>query len=263
MMETLRMTVATRLLHATASVASLVVALIAWEVVARANVVSSFLLPSLSDVLVRVYSQIIDGQLFVDLEVTVWRALAGFTLAGVFGTLIGLSLTRNSAVRWFFDPLISVGLPAPKIAFLPVFILWFGLFDISKILMAAFAAIFPVIAATAAGAQGVDKFLIWSARSAGASERQVLGEIIMPAALPEILTALQVALPICMIVTIVSEMTMGGDGLGASMLNAARFADSVGVFAGIVEVAVTGIALIKILEFTRRRLLLWHQESQE
>lgn len=257
-----RVPVAIRLWHATSSVASLVVALIAWEVVARANVVSSFLLPSLSDVLVRVYTQALEGQLFVDLFFTVWRALAGFTLAGIFGVLIGLSLTRNRVVRWIFDPLISVGLPAPKIAFLPVFILWFGLFDISKILMAAFASIFPVIAATAAGAQGVDKFLVWSARSAGASERQVLGEIIMPAAMPEILTALQVALPICMIVTIVSEMTMGGDGLGASMLNSARFADSVGVFAGIVEVAITGIVLIKMLEFVRRRLLQWHQESQ-
>ena len=86
--------------------------------------------------------------------------------------------------------------------------------------------------------------------------------MILPAALPEILTALQVALPICLIVTIVSEMTMGGDGLGASMLNAARFADSVGVFSGIVEVAVTGIVLIKLLELVRRRLLKWHQETQ-
>ncbi|MGW8258255.1 MAG: ABC transporter permease [Thermoguttaceae bacterium] len=256
-----RMTIANRFLNTTSSVASLVIALILWEVVARANVISSFLLPRLSDVLGRVYMQALDGQLFVDIGFTVWRALAGFALAGIFGVLIGLSLTRARMVRWFFDPLISVGLPAPKIAFLPVFILWFGLFDTSKILMAAFAAIFPVIAATAAGGQGVDKFLIWSARSAGASERQVLGEIILPAAMPEILTALQVALPICMIVTIVSEMTMGGDGIGASMLNASRFADSVGVFAGILEVAFTGIVFIKALEITRRYLLSWHEES--
>lgn len=255
-------TITGRLLRTVSSVASLVVALLAWEILARSHVVSSFLLPRLSDVLVRIYTDSLSGQLFVDAGVTVWRALAGFAFAGVFGVLIGLMLTRNWLVRWFFDPILSVGLPAPKIAFLPVFILWFGLFDTAKILMAGFAAIFPVIAASAAGAAGVDKFLVWSARSAGASERQVLGEIILPAALPEILTALQVALPICLIVTIVSEMTMGGDGLGASMLNSARFADSVGVFAGIVEVAITGIVLIKLLEIARRRLLKWHQETQ-
>lgn len=255
-------TFAGRLLHGVSSVASLAVALLAWEMVARLQVVSSFLLPSLSDVLARIYTDSLTGQLFVDAGLTVWRALAGFAFAGVFGVLIGLMLTRNWLVRWFFDPILSVGLPAPKIAFLPVFILWFGLFDTAKILMGGFAAIFPVIAASAAGAAGVDKFLVWSARSAGASERQVLGEIILPAALPEILTALQVALPICLIVTIVAEMTMGGDGLGASMLRAARFADSIGVFAGIVEVAVTGIILIKLLEFVRRKLLKWHQETQ-
>lgn len=257
-----RTTISARILHAVLSVASVVVALIAWEVFAQLNVVSSFLLPSLSSVLVRIYTQCLSGQVFGDLGFTVWRAFAGFLLAGAFGVLIGLMLTRNRVVRWFFDPLISVGLPAPKIAFLPIFILWFGLFDTSKILMAAFAAIFPVIGASAAGAEGVDKFLVWSARSAGASQRQVLGEIILPAAMPEILTALQVALPICLIVTIVSEMTMGGDGLGASMLNSARFADSVGVFAGIVEVAITGFVMIKLLELLRGRLLRWHQESQ-
>ena len=255
-------TIVYRALHAFLSVASVVLALIAWEILARLNVVSNFLLPSLSDVLVRIYTQALSGQVFSDLGFTVWRAFAGFVLAGIFGVLIGLMVTRNRVVRWFFDPLISVGLPAPKIAFLPVFILWFGLFDTAKILMAAFAAIFPVIGASAAGAEGVDKFLVWSARSAGATERQVLGEIILPAALPQILTALQVALPICLIVTIVSEMTMGGDGLGASMLNSARFADSVGVFAGIVEVAITGFVLIRSLELLRARLLRWHQESQ-
>src|SRR5690606_16222534 len=129
------------------------------------------------DVLIRVYEQAVSGELFINIAQTVWRSLAGFAIAGVLGVLVGLSLTRSRVVRWFFDPIISVGLPAPKIAFLPVFILWFGLFDTSKIIMAAFAAIFPVVAASAAGAQGVDKFLIWSARSAGASERQVLGEI--------------------------------------------------------------------------------------
>ncbi len=85
--------------------------------------------------------------------------------------------------------------------------------------------------------QGVDKELLWSARSLGASERQLLWEIILPAALPQILTGLQVALPISLIVAIVTEMLMGGAGLGGAMIAASRFANSPGVFAGIVEIA--------------------------
>src|SRR5437763_9495157 len=103
--------------------------------------------------------------------------------------------------------------------------------------MAVFNAIFPVITSTIAAAEGVDRQLLWSARSLGASDRQLLREIILPAALPQILTGLQVALPISMIVTIVTEMMMGGQGHGGAMIAGSRFADSPGVFAGIVEVA--------------------------
>jgi ABC-type nitrate/sulfonate/bicarbonate transport system permease component len=172
-------------------------------------------------------------------------------------------MARNAVVRWFFDPIVSVGFPMPKIAFLPIFMLWFGLYDLSKISMATFNAIFPVITATMAATQGVDRQMLWSARSLGASDRQLLWEIVLPAALPQILTGLQVALPISMIVTIVTEMLMGGLGLGGAMIQASRFADSPGVFAGIVEIAVAGFCLVKGMALLRRRLLAWHQEAQD
>jgi ABC-type nitrate/sulfonate/bicarbonate transport system permease component len=85
----------------------------------------------------------------------------------------------------------------------------------------------------------------------------------LPAALPQILTGLQVSLPLCLIVAVVAEMAMGGYGLGGAMNTASRFADSRGVFAGIVEIAVVGYCLIKLMSLARRRLLLWHQEALE
>jgi ABC-type nitrate/sulfonate/bicarbonate transport system permease component len=97
----------------------------------------------------------------------------------------------------------------------------------------------------------------------GARERELIWQIVLPAALPQILTGLQVALPIALIVAIVAEMAMGGYGLGGAMLTASRFADSRGVFAGIVEMAVVGYILIKAMALVRRRLLLWHQEALE
>jgi ABC-type nitrate/sulfonate/bicarbonate transport system permease component len=90
----------------------------------------------------------------------------------------------------------------------------------------------------------------------------MLREIIFPAALPEIMTGLQVALPIALIVCIVAEMKMGGIGLGGAMITASRFADSPGVFAGIVEIAAVGYVLVKLMAVLRRRLLIWHQEAQ-
>lgn len=247
----------------TGAVASLVVVLVAWEVAARAGIVTAFLLPPLSVVLERVYDDAISGDLAINLGLTLYRAVVGFAIAGAAGVALGISMTRRPWVRWFFDPIISVGFPMPKIAFLPVFMLWLGLYDFSKISMVVFNAIFPVIAATMAAAEGVERELLWSARSLGASERQLLREIILPAALPQILTGLQVALPIAMIVAIVTEMLMGGAGLGGAMIAASRFADSPGVFAGIVEIAVAGLCLVRGIAVLRRHLLLWHQETQD
>jgi ABC-type nitrate/sulfonate/bicarbonate transport system permease component len=245
------------------SLLPLIALVLAWEVSSRSGMVSSFLLPPLSAVLGRVWDDVLSGDLTINLGMTLYRALAGFAIAAVGGVALGIVMTRIKFIRWFFDPIVSVGFPMPKIAFLPIFMLWLGLYDVSKISMAAFNAIFPVIVATVAAAEGVDRELLWSARSLGAGERQLLREIILPAALPQIMTGLQVALPVSMIVTIVTEMLMGGHGLGGAMIAASRFADSPGVFAGIVEIAVAGLCLVKSIAALRRRLLIWHQEAQE
>jgi ABC-type nitrate/sulfonate/bicarbonate transport system permease component len=198
-----------------------------------------------------------------NLGLTLYRGLLGFAIAGTAGVALGILMARNKAFRWFFDPIVSVGFPMPKIAFLPVFMLWFGLYDASKLTMIVFSAIFPVVVATVAGTEGVEKELLWSARSLGAGERRLLWEIVLPAALPQILTGLQVALPVALIVAIVTEMLMGGAGLGGAMISASRFADSPGVFAGIVEIAVAGFALVRGIAVLRRHLLRWHQEARD
>jgi ABC-type nitrate/sulfonate/bicarbonate transport system permease component len=242
---------------------TLVLLLAGWEAYARSGAVSNFLLPPLSAVLERVWQDMLSGDLVLNLGATLYRGLLGFAIAAVAGVIIGMLIARNTAARWFFDPIVSIGFPMPKIAFLPIFMLWFGLYDTSKVTMIVVSAIFPVVTATVVATQGVDKELVWSARSLGAGERQLLWEVVLPAALPQILTGLQVALPISLIVAIVTEMLMGGTGLGAAMINASRFADSPGVFAGIVEIGVAGFCLIKGIAALRRHLLQWHQEAQE
>ncbi|HEY2243801.1 MAG TPA: ABC transporter permease [Xanthobacteraceae bacterium] len=246
-----------------AGIFSILVLLIAWEVFARSGKVTAFMLPPFSEVAQRIYADAIVGELWRNLGVTMFRALTGFAIAAVGGVALGAMMARNRLVRWFFDPIISVGFPMPKIAFLPIIILWLGLYDVSKISVVVFDAIFPVVTATLAGLAGVEKELIWSGRNMGASERELMWQVALPAALPQILTGLQVALPIALIVAIIAEMAMGGYGLGGAMMSASRFADSRGVFAGIVEIAIVGYALIKAMALIRRRLLVWHQESAE
>ena len=194
------------------------------------------------------------GELAINTGLTLYRALVGFLICMVVGILIGVAMSRNVIANWFFDPIVSVGFPMPKIAFLPVVILWLGVYDVSKITIIVIDAIFPVIAATVIAIRGVERELIWSARNMGANNRELMWQIVLPAAMPQILTGLQVALPISMIVAVVTEMLMGGYGLGGAMMTASRFANSRGVFAGIVEIAVVGYCLVKAMAMVRRRL---------
>ena len=201
------------------------------------------------------------GDLWINTGLTLYRALVAFAICAVLGVLIGMAMSRNVIANWFFDPIVSVGFPMPKIAFLPVVILWLGVYDVSKITIIVIDAIFPVIAATVIAIQGVERELIWSARNMGATNRELLYQIILPAASPQIMTGLQVALPLSLIVAVVAEMLMGGYGLGGAMITASRFANSTSVFAGILEIAVVGYVLVKAMSLIRRRVLIWHQEA--
>jgi ABC-type nitrate/sulfonate/bicarbonate transport system permease component len=233
----------------------------AWELFAGSGAVTPFMLPRLSVVLQRIAAEAASGELWQNLGMTLYRSLLGFAISVLLGIALGFAVTQNRFARWLLDPLISVGFPMPKIAFLPIVTLWLGFHDVSKISMVVFDAVFPVITATIAATAAVERELLWSARNLGARPGELLREVVFPAALPQIITGLQVALPIALIVCIVAEMKMGGAGLGGAMITASRFADSPGVFAGIVEIAVAGYALVKLMALARRRLLAWHPEA--
>jgi len=250
-----------RLAWGAASALPIILLGVGWELFARSGRVTPFMLPPLSAVLDRIWQDAATGDLLINTGLTLYRALVGFLISAVGGIVLGLAMSRSVSVRWFFDPIVSVGFPMPKIAFLPIVILWLGFFDTSKIAIVVFDAIFPVVTATIAGIQGVERELVWSARNMGARERELMWQILLPAALPQILTGLQVALPLCLIIAVVAEMAMGGYGLGGAMMTSSRFADSRGVFAGIVEIATVGYCLIKLVSLLRRRLLLWHAEA--
>jgi ABC-type nitrate/sulfonate/bicarbonate transport system permease component len=235
----------------------------AWEFLARSGTFTPFQLPTLSAVLERIWVDIRSGELAINAGLTLYRALVGFAICAVLGIAIGMAMSRVRLANWFFDPIISVGFPMPKIAFLPVVMLWLGVYDVSKITIIVIDAIFTVIAATVIAIRGVERELIWSARNMGANDRELMWQVILPAALPQILTGLQVALPLSLIVAVVAEMLMGGYGLGGAMMSASRFADSRGVFAALVEIAAIGYVVVKSMALIRRRLLIWHPEANE
>ena len=239
-----------------------VLILLWWEAAIRAGWADPYLLPAPSAIALEIADQATNGELISHAAWTLYRGITGFAIAAVLGVALGTLAARNAFFRWLIDPLVSVGFPAPKIALLPIFILWFGLGDTPKLLMIAITCIFPVISATYLGTSNVDRYLLWSARNLGMDERRILWRIIIPAALPQILSGLQIAFPMALVVTVVTEMITSGGGLGGYMMRSARFALSDQVFAGIMTIAILGYLLLKLFDRIRGYLLRWHTEGQ-
>jgi len=238
---------------------SITAVVLAWELVSVGKLVDTFFLPRFSSIIVQMVEMIADGSLIQHSAISLFRALAGFVLAGVVGTAIGLGMARTRALHWTFDLAISVGNPAPKIALLPAFILWFGIGHESKIFMVALSCVFPIVLSTYIGALGVNRLHIWSAMSMGTSEAAMFRRVVLPHTLPFIFAGLQVALPIALIVVFVTEMVAGGGGLGFVLIYSARFFEIPREFVALFTVLILGFALDRLLSLTRRRALGWHE----
>ena len=232
------------------SVISVLTIVVLWEAVARAGLASPLFLPAFTTVVVEWWTVCADGSLPGDLLTSLFRAFAGLFAATVVGVVLGIAMARSRLVHWMFDPVIALAFPSPKIAFLPIFILWFGIYSLSKILLVAFACVFPILIGSFAAASSVNRVWIWSASSLGTSRLGMLFRIVLPAAWPRIFSALRVALPVSLITTFTAEMVSGGGGMGATMMYSQRFFESPTVFAYILTMLGVGL----LLDFIMLRL---------
>lgn len=233
----------------------------AWEVVAALGMVRPIFLPRFTEVLAQGVVLARDGQIVGDLLVSLYRAFAGLALAVAAGVVVGIAMTRVRWVAWLADPLVALGFPSPKITFLPIFILWFGIDHLAKILLVAFTCVFPMVVAASHGAAAVNQAWIWSARAMGTAERQLLWRIVVPAALPYLFSGLRVTLPVALITAFTAEMVAGGGGVGAALMFAQRFFETPTVFVYLLLMLLSGFVFDRALLALRARVLRWHEEE--
>lgn len=235
--------------------------LLAWEAVARAGLVRPLFLPTVASVLVQSLRLWQEGQVLGFLLTSLFRAFGGLALAAGGGIALGIAMARFRSVRWLFDPLIAIGFPSPKIAFLPIFILWFGIDHLSKVLIVAFTCVFPMVVSAYHGAAAVPQIWIWSARAMGTPARRLLWRIVLPASLPYLFSGLRVAMPVALITAFTAEMVAGGGGLGAALMFAQRFFETPTVFVYLVLMLLTGFLFDRLMLGIRRRAIGWHEEE--
>jgi NitT/TauT family transport system permease protein len=233
--------------------------LIAWEIVARAHLVSPIVLPAPSAVAQKWLAGVVSGELPRDAAASLLRVALGFLVGAGLALPAGLAMGAYPRVHELFNPLVQVLRPIPPIAFIPLAILWFGLGNPPSVFLIAIGAFFPVLMNTIAGVRQVDAIYVRAARNLGAGEGVLFRRVIVPAAMPYILAGMRIGLGTSFIVVIVSEMIAVNDGLGYRILEAREFMWSDKIIAGMLTIGLLGLGLDAGMSRLSRHLLRWHR----
>lgn len=234
-----------------------VVTLLAWEVFGRLDVLPRYLsVPTL--IVAGLWELAASGELFTALVASLYRVSAGFAIGTAAGIVAGLGAGLMPGVRNFFDPLVSFLFSIPKIAFLPIFLLLFGLGHASKISIIAFSVFFPVFIASRHAVLSINPLLVWAARNMGAPPRTVFFRVIIPAAAPQLFAGIRIGLAHAFVVLFAAELIGSKAGLANLISFGEEWVRFDLMFAGIVCFAVLGFASDRILMAVRRRVLKGH-----
>ncbi|HEU0084307.1 MAG TPA: ABC transporter permease subunit [Bradyrhizobium sp.] len=187
------------------------------------------------------------------------RMAIGLALAVILAIPLGLLMGRSRAVASFFNPLLMVIYPVPKAALMPVIMLWLGVGDVSKTLVIFLGVSLPIIYHSFQGARAVEEKMLWSGAAMGMSARRRMLLIVLPAALPEILTGCRTGLVLALITMVTSEMIARQSGAGNILFNALDMAQYDTVFAMIIIIGAMGIILDAAFERLRSRLVKWSE----
>ncbi len=229
-----------------------------WWVLASTG--NEFTMPPPPRVFERAQELLDDGTLGHETLVTFGRVALAFGLACLAGVALGMLIGSVRAVQRALRPLVSFLFPVPKVALYPALVIAFGLGSASKVALGFAEAVFPVLLASAAGASQVDPRLRWSAATLGTSRHAELVKVVLPAALPSILSGARIGLVGAIIGVFLGEMIAAADGLGHLMAISYRSLDTPGLYVAILAVSLLGYTLDRAFLLTRRRLLRWSHE---
>jgi NitT/TauT family transport system permease protein len=219
-----------------------------WEIVARLGMFPPRLFPPLEEVAAAFIRLTANGILPHHALDTIMRLTAGFALAALGGVAVGIMMGRSRRAEDVFLPLVSIGAPIPGIAYAPLFLLWFGLGNVSTVLLVAFVSAFPIIFNTWTGVKAVKEIWVRSAQAMGADDRRLFIKVIVPGALPYILTGLRLGLAQAWRILVGVEMLAAVPwGLGWLIFGAREFLNTDVMLAGVAVIGAIGLALEKLV----------------
>ena len=240
-----------------ASAATLVGLVLLWQAGASAGLISTVFLPPPIAIGRALYRLAASGELWLHLGASLQRLAIGWTVGTVFGIVLGFLVGISSWARSPGMAVVSALFPIPKIALVPLFIIWFGIGEGSKVVTLAFGVFFPTVISTAAGVDALPRGLVRMGQAFGLSRAAILWRIVLPGALPSILAGFRVTSSIAIILLVAAEMIGAERGIGAFVLQAGNLYDTDNLLAGIVVLSLLGLAVAWVLGRLERWLLAW------
>jgi len=230
-----------------------------WQVLVQTGNINELFLPAPLSVLNAMWALTVSGTLPWAVLVSLNRLVQGFVYGSLIGVVLGL---LAGAIRWVedvLDPWVAAVYPIPKSALFPLFLLWFGLGDRSKIVTIAVGVLFLVLVNTVTGVKSINPLLIKAAIDLGASRFQVFVKVILPGALPNIFTGLRLGAGMALILVFITEIEATKAGLGFLLWEAFQLLETTKVFAGVVTFGLLGVATTWLLQWLERRACPWAQ----
>jgi ABC-type nitrate/sulfonate/bicarbonate transport system permease component len=234
--------------------------LLVWQLLLMAGFGDRRFIPAPSDIAVRFWRLLLNGELAWNTGVTLLRVFAGFVIGAIPAVAIGLLMAMFRPVRIVFDPLIAALFPIPKIALMPLLLLALGFGDASKIALVAIAVFFPVIVNTYVGAANIEKIYWDVAKNYGASQAVMFRRVVFFGALPMIFAGLRIALAVSFIVLVAAEFVATKSGLGYMIWNSWELLQVDIMFVGIVTIGIIGLITSALFQEIERKVIPWKAE---
>ncbi|WP_248926853.1 ABC transporter permease [Paenibacillus hamazuiensis] len=228
-----------------------------WQIAGSLELVNKTLLPAPTAIAQSFWDLAASGELFKHLQISVYRAAVGFILGGGLGLLFGIMTGLFKRVEHSLDPTVQMLRMIPHLAITPLFILWFGFGELSKILLIAKGAFFPLYVNTFLGIRNADSKLFDVARILEFSRWKQITRLVIPASLPNVLLGLRLSLGVSWLGLVVAELMGSSEGIGYLIMDARQFSQTSIVFVGIIIFAVVGKATDSLVRYLEKKLLKW------
>jgi taurine transport system permease protein len=243
------------------SVVTMIALLALWWLASHFRWLPPLFLPTPETVFTRLYEsalgELTDAPLAEHFGWSIFRVFSAFVAACVTAIPIGIAMGVSRIARGVFDPPIEFYRPLPPLAYLPLIVIWFGIDEMSKVLLIYLACFAPLAMSARAGVRSVPQEQIHAAYSMGASKWQVILHVIVPAAMPEILTAMRIAIGFGWTTLVAAEMVAATRGLGQMVLNASNFLRTDIVIMGIVVIGAVAYAFDLLMRYVERLVVPW------